>query len=815
LFLTALFLTACLSASAQGILPQITQAVKPEETRDTVQILPFEPKEISDAFNASSNLIREAGNRHITGETIDRYKKEVDTLLSVIDRFLGDSTITRPEGASIRELDQNSQRAGYYKGELSKFQNRLAGEVRELENMSRLLYTNLQRWELTYREMPEEEILENRVSRIQGTIRQLDSVRNLLNTDLALIVVQQDRLSDGINDLVLLEGRIRETKSALGERLFNKDMPGYFSELAGKGDTAVMATHTNQLKKSVRADTEILKSEYSVSMIVISILTLVFMVFAVWYKRHFAKMISVEKFEISEMHTTLIYSPVVTVIFIIGVLVRFLFPELPQTFRSLNQIIMIIPMMIIVIRLFGSQVSAWIMILVSVYCLSFLYQLTYYPDIFLRSLLLVFSLAGLWLFGWVIVKKPLSSRFSNDFSYRLFRLLIIFFTALLFIAVVANLVGAFRLAEFFTLIPIQIAVLAIAIQVTIKVADALVFLTLASNYMQKLNVIRDEFRGIYKKTIRLVDLLLWIFFFTTALQIFRVKDAVFDWGRGILTDGIKIGAVDITLGNVLIFIFVIWLSVMITRTIGKVLEKDVFTRVNTGKGIPSTIILLLRIVLISGGFFLAAAAAGMKLTNLSIVLGAFSVGIGFGLQNIFNNMVSGLILAFERPIKVGDIVQVGELIGTVKSIGLRSSNVRSFEGAEVIVPNGNLISNEMINWTLSDSNRRMDIRIGVAYGTDPAVILNLLLEIAGSHPNVGKLPPPKAFFLGFGDSSLDFRLLAWTHIDTRLETESEINVILNQKLKEAGIEIPFPQRDLHIRSDDTLLEKPAEQQSHD
>ena len=282
-----------------------------------------------------------------------------------------------------------------------------------------------------------------------------------------------------------------------------------------------------------------------------------------------------------------------------------------------------------------------------------------------------------------------------------------------------------------------------------------------------------------------------------------VKDAVFEWGRRLLTEGKKIGNLDFTLANILIFFFVIWLSVFITRIITRILQKDVFTRVNTAKGIPDTINLLLRITLITGGFFLAAGAAGMELTNLSIILGAFSVGIGFGLQNIFNNMVSGLILAFERPIKVGDVVQVGELMGTVQSIGLRSSNVKSFDGAEVIVPNGNLISNQMVNWTKSDSNRRMDIRVGVAYGTDPEKVLKLMEETVKEYPEVWKSPVPKAYFLGFGESSLDFRLLAWTHLDVRLEMESKINVDLNRKLKEAGIEIPFPQRDLHIRSDAT------------
>ena len=310
------------------------------------------------------------------------------------------------------------------------------------------------------------------------------------------------------------------------------------------------------------------------------------------------------------------------------------------------------------------------------------------------------------------------------------------------LAIVANLVGAFRLAEIFALIPLQIAVVAIAMQLATKFAETIFYLALSSNYFQKLNVIRDEFQVIYRKCTWLTNVILLFLFFSIILNILTIKNAVFEWGRGVLSDGIKIGAVNISLGSILIFFFVIWLSIMISRIVSHILEKDVFTRVKVSKGLPGTIILMLKTVLISGGFFLAAAASGMRLTNLSIVLGAFSVGIGFGLQNIFNNLVSGLILAFERPINVGDVVEVGPLLGTVRSIGLRSSTVRTFDGAEVIVPNGNLISNEMINWTLSDTNRRMDIRVGVAYGSNPERVLELMEKIAQEHTGVRKKPGP-------------------------------------------------------------------------
>jgi small-conductance mechanosensitive channel len=530
---------------------------------------------------------------------------------------------------------------------------------------------------------------------------------------------------------------------------------------------------------------------------------LVMLSFSSWYRINYKKVILAEKVEDSEFHLMLIRAPLLTALFLTSLIARFAYPDLPHTYKAGNLVLMMVPTIIFVVRMFHQHVRNWIGFLVAIFMLFVIYEFLFYPDILLRILLLAFSVTGILFFYWLLRNRPAAGVIKNQFVYRLLRGIIYLFIAMLAVALIANLVGAFNLAEFFTLAPIEIFLAALAVFVTTKVIGTLVYLFLISQLLHKLNFIREDFQIIFRKTTRIFNIILWLFFSTVALRILLIKEAVFDWGREALTTGWKIGAVDITPASILIFIFVIWIAVVITRLITRILDKDVFVRVTVAKGVPSTIIMLLKVVLITGGFFLAAAAAGMKLTNLSIVLGAFSVGIGFGLQNIFNNMVSGLILAFERPIKVGDVVQVGELVGIVLNIGLRSSVVKSYDGAEVIVPNGNLISDQMINWTRSDSKRRMDHRVGVAYGTDPEKVLAILESVAVENEKVDKYPKPLPLFIGFGDSSLDFRLLSWTDVDHRFTVESQINVAINRKLKEAGIAIPFPQRDLHIRSDAT------------
>jgi small-conductance mechanosensitive channel len=188
-----------------------------------------------------------------------------------------------------------------------------------------------------------------------------------------------------------------------------------------------------------------------------------------------------------------------------------------------------------------------------------------------------------------------------------------------------------------------------------------------------------------------------------------------------------------------------------------------------------------------------------------MVAGALSVGIGFGLQNIVNNFVSGLILLFERPIKSGDFVTVGGVEGTVKQISIRSTEIETLDRQNVIVPNSELVSQQVTNWVLHDPHGRLQLLVGVAYGSDVDKVRDVLLDVAQGHPQVLtdgiSSPRPKVLFREFGDSALIFELRVWIRqIRRRFDVSSEINFGIERAFREAGIEIPFPQRDLHVKS---------------
>ena len=197
---------------------------------------------------------------------------------------------------------------------------------------------------------------------------------------------------------------------------------------------------------------------------------------------------------------------------------------------------------------------------------------------------------------------------------------------------------------------------------------------------------------------------------------------------------------------------------------------------------------------------MAVTSAGLDLSSLAIVAGALSLGIGFGLQNIVSNFVSGLILLVERPIKVGDWIIVGGAEGLVKRISVRATEIETFQKQSIIVPNSELINSQVSNWTFKAKSGRCDILVGIAYGSDVRLAESILYEIAHNHAMVQKKPEPKVWFLDFGQSSLDFRLQMFLYDITNAPiVGTEVRFEILRRFAEAGIEIPFPQRDVNLR----------------
>ncbi len=309
----------------------------------------------------------------------------------------------------------------------------------------------------------------------------------------------------------------------------------------------------------------------------------------------------------------------------------------------------------------------------------------------------------------------------------------------------------------------------------------------------------SETSGIVKRFAR--------FFETLIILLIVIPSTLMIWGRyqslgeattGVMSFGVNFGANRLTVSLLIISATILSGAFLISWLVQKVLIDQVLFQRRMEKGARISIARLAHYFIVVIGFLFAISALGFEITKITILFSALGVGIGFGLQGIVNNFVSGLVLLFEQPVRVGDLIEFNGMWAEIKHIGIRATVLRNFDSADLIIPNANLISNEVTNWTFNDRQTRIKIAVGVAYGSDVALVKETLMECARDNARVQESPSPKVFFLEFGASSLDFELRAFVPASLRIEAISELHEEIEKRFREKGIIIAFPQLDMHL-----------------
>jgi small-conductance mechanosensitive channel len=295
--------------------------------------------------------------------------------------------------------------------------------------------------------------------------------------------------------------------------------------------------------------------------------------------------------------------------------------------------------------------------------------------------------------------------------------------------------------------------------------------------------------------------LLWLSLVVAlALLVWSSSDVMVDTLGKLFGLSFEVGSLRFSIKGLLLALIIFCLTHVLTRIGRRLLSEKVLDARNFERGLKDSIITITTYVFWGLGLILALGVLGVNATSLAVVFGALSIGIGFGLQNIFNNFISGLILLFERPIQVGDYVEVNGVWAEVKKINVRSTIVQTFDNSTVIIPNSDFISQQVTNWSFKDPRMRRHVDVGVAYGSDIELVRKTLLDIAANTTDILNYPLPDVLFLDHGDSALIFRLRFWTHVDKYFSTTTDVRFQLDRRFRELNIEIAFPQRDIHIRS---------------
>lgn len=420
------------------------------------------------------------------------------------------------------------------------------------------------------------------------------------------------------------------------------------------------------------------------------------------------------------------------------------------------------------------------------------------PMAVMRLFLLIWSLAGIVYFGWRARKGAVAGK--PGALIWLLRLVLAVFATI----TVANLIGFGNFAVQIMDGAIRTSILLLMGWAMLRLIRVALELGVESLPGDTFAFLRQNADAILRRIIFFANSVIVIFVAASLLVAWKVYDIPVEALQAFFSFGVTIGEQRITLGLVVVATLILYGAFALSWGLQALLMEKVLSSRQMDTGARLSIVRLVHYGLVLVGFLIALSALGFELKNVTIIGGALGVGIGFGMQTIVNNFVSGLILLFERPIKVGDVIQLSDgQQGRVLNLGLRATTIQTFDRAEVVVPNGDLIASSVTNWTLGDRSMRLTIPVGVAYGSDVETVMRVLMAVATQSSQVLKTPQPVVLFLNFGDSALDFQLRVWiADFNDRRIIQSALIREIDRKFREEGVEIPFPQRDLHLRSVD-------------
>ena len=664
----------------------------------------------------------------------------------------------------------------------------------KLEEHIQILEAQQPEWVATWIQIRESPGIEAVVERIKQQLDKIQTVRSQAQEQLNIVITIQNQVSQQDQQISDVLQRVRQAREGERSRLLARDSRPLWE---GPGSQALEPSFSRSFDRSFTAASEFMNTH---KVAAFNLLILYFLTLSVVLKvrRYVARP---AQFEVPAEASQVFRRPFSVALLVSLVATREYIASAPIGVAFVFYFLLLIPVLRVLAPLIEPKVRVLLYALSAFYALEGLHVLIQLPSFFRRALFALIVLIALVSFAWLASPSRISSLSLQRRNHRVFVIGIRACIALLAVSLVANIFGFVSLAQVFGLLalvgPVVAAVLYSAVRVLALILD-IVLHTLRARALLDVRADAVERWGI--RVLALLATWLWL---RAILQIFAVYDAVIGIASNLLQLHIGIGRIRFTLGDAIGVLLVLLVGYALANALTFLLKNLVLPRLPLQRGVPYAVSTITYYILLLLVALAALSSAGVELNKVTVLTGALGVGLGFGLQNIVNNFVSGLILLFERPIHVGDTVEVGGLLGVVRRIGARSSTVVTFQGAEVIVPNSNLLSNQVINWTLSSQWRRVDVPIRVAYGNDPERVIKLLVGVAESHPGVLLQRPPAAFFMGFGESSLNFELRFWSAWqDTWFQLQSDVTVAVAKALQEAGIEIPFPQRDLHLRSFD-------------
>jgi potassium-dependent mechanosensitive channel len=712
--------------------------------------------------------------------TADSIARTLSDLTSVIDAKIAEDTRLLTTSPSLDVLYPLKRVWRIFGVRLSLLANELTRDATSLEEQVGRLDKLNKTWQATLQSAKQPETLPQFSQSVQSVVDSVERVQKATGSGQANVLVLQNRISEQ-------EARARTTLAAIeqGENralksLFVRDSPPIWNlktSLHSEWEKHSGESSSAQLKESAT-----FIKRFPFTFLIHAFLLLLIAGVLRWMQLRIQKLAE-EKPDLRPV-LPILDLPISSACALSLLLIPSIYPQAPRLIYGAMGVVTVIPTIVILRRLLDRSSYPILNALVIIYFVGLLRVLAASLPVLARLIFLGQVLGATVFLFWVLRSwhPPTKAVETHRRVWRTIRAVAKVGLVVLPVAFLANILGYVNLGNLLGFFFFRSVFIAAMLYTAIRIIEGLITIALQVRPFGSLRVIGLHRSMLQRRMGRAFEFLAFLVWLNLVLNFLGLRDPLIAATQAALNADLAIGSFKIVPGSVLAALITVWASFLVSKFLRFLLEEDVYHHVRLASGIPYAISTMLHYVILLLGFFIALGALGIDLTKLTILVGAFSVGIGFGLQNVINNFVSGLILLFERPIKIGDVIEVSGNVGEVRRIGIRASVIRTADGSEIIVPNGTLISSLVTNWTFSDRQRAIEVPVNVVAGADSERVVELLKNTAASQPTIVKEPAPQVYVVNFTGGAVTFQIRAWTD---RYEDWARIRSDLAVAVKEA------------------------------
>ncbi len=772
---------------------QESVALKEEKTEKKVVFI-----EVSDVTKKASIVLQELKTleeKLDTDEEAKKLEKKVKPYALVITQLLENEDYASIEFLSLRDLRKMQGELSGYLKQLSEWDITINEKVKQYDLAQKKLFISSSLWQNTYANAQEQDIPQELLSHISLVGSKIAYLEKVLKLKYDKALTNSQIVSTNILTLKEILKKLKEAENIANSKLFYQNQANIFE--SSFSENFSLKNYILGLGTSIRdknkENIEYLKSNDELWLYYF-LLASFSGIFVFYYNYLYRKRkLFVSKVSIGKKLFFFIGRASSTYIILLVLVSTLIFPERPSSFTQMILLILLIPVIRILQTVVNKESYKYIYYFCGLYFIWLLGENANTLELEGRLLTLTLNIFLLSYLVMAIHKKALDVITQSQLE-KIVKALVGLFVGLLSISIMANIYGSVLLSQRIVNGVFDVLFASFVFYVLYVILTGYIIVILRRRIATASHMLDKYSKNIENTTSILIKVWMILWWLLIVSKLLSIYPYLVLFKENVMAFSIHIGEAVISIEAIFSFIIIVvgtWAVARLTRT---VFEVEVFARFKLPRGMPTAILTTLNYVIVISGTIIAFSSLGVSAEQFALIFGALGVGIGFGLRNIIANFVSGVIMVFERPVQIGDTIEISNTMGNVQSIGARSSTIKTFDGSEVIIPNADFIAKEIINWTLSDEHRRKTVEFKVDLDSNVENILEIMKSVAMAHKDVLVDPEPLAALKSFGDYYLEFKLYFWLS-DNLIVAHSEVTLNLYKALKEAGVSMPVPKLD--------------------